>query len=224
METRTVNAGLVTRIVPQLERFINRQILGIEPDPDHWPAPPDLGSLAIPAGTFLSDDAGQTLILGCEYSSGWPRRRTVIGAQAFRFENNHEYDCGWRLCDVAARFIRRHASDDFNLLTIVPPADTYGQLRSLPWLAGRVAKSMEIPYLPDVFESVGPLAVHPDALRRPTIPLTELFRVADSHAPRLKNSRVLLIDWRRHSGRTLLTLTRMLCGKGAAVVRFAWLG
>lgn len=223
MEARTVSVGLVSRVVPQLERFINRQILGIEPDIDHWPPPPDVGSLPVPAGLILSDEAGQTLILGHESSATRPRRRTVMGAQAFRFEKNLEYDCGWRLCDVAARFIRRHTDEPFDCLTIVPPPDTFGQIGILPWLAARLAQSLGISYQPDIFETTSPLAVHPDASRRATLPLTETFRIGRAHAGNVKDARVLLIDWRHHSGRTLLTLTRMLRKKGAEVVRFVWL-
>jgi len=75
-----------------------------------------------------------------------------------------------------------------------------------------------------MFVTAGPLAVHADSVRRPTLPMTEMFRIEADHASRLDGVHVLLIDWRRHSGRTLLTLTRMLRRKGAQVVRFVWLG
>lgn len=224
MAARKVNTGLLARVAPQVERFINRNILGIEPDPDHWPAPPDCGSLPVPDGITLADDAGETLILGREFTSGWPHRRTVIGAHAYRFEENGEYDCGWRLADVASRFIRMHSASNFDLVTIVPPPDTFGHVRVLPWIAKRLAQMLEIAYQPELFEAAGPVAAHPDLVRRPTLPLTEMFRIGNANVARLKGARVLLVDWRRHKEKTLLTLARMLRKKDAQVTRFVWLG
>ena len=224
MHAPSVNGGLLARVAPQAGRFINRNILGLQPDPDHWPMPHNAGSLPVPTGITLSDDAGQTLILDREFTRAWPRRRTAIGAHAFRFEENSEYDCGWRLANVASRFIRRHGTPEFNLAGIVPPPDTFGHLRVLPWAAQRLTQLLEIAFQPKLFETAGPLAVHPDRARRPTLPLTEMFRIGNTSATQLTDTRVLLIDWRRHSGKTLLTLARMLRKKGAQVVRFVWLG
>ncbi len=224
MAGHTINSGVIARVAPQLERFINRQILGIEPDPDHWPIPHDVASLSVNGGFTLTDEAGPTMILGCEFTPKRLRRRTVTGAHAYRFEENLEYDCGWRLCDAAARFIRREMAGAINYVTTVPPPDTFGQVRVLPWLAQRLANLLQVDYLPNLFVTSGPLAVHPDLVRRPALPLAEMFRLNPECPARLDGARILLIDWRRHSGRTLLTLTRMLRRKGAEVARFAWLG
>jgi hypothetical protein len=211
-------------MAPLVERFVNHHILGLQPDPDHWPVPHDVGSLPVPTGTTLSDDAGRTLILANEFSPTWPRRRTVAGAHAYRFEENGEFDCGWRLTDVAARFLRTRFPRAFDLAGIVPPPDTYGVRRVLPWVAERLARSLDIPFEPVLFETTCPLAAHPDRTGRPTRPMTGIFQINDTLDVRLKDSRVLLMDWRRHSGKTLLILARMLRRKGAEVVRFAWLG
>jgi hypothetical protein len=224
MRVLTANAGLLARVAPQAGRFINRNILGLQPDPDHWPMPHNAGSLPVHRGITLSDDTGQTLILDHEFTRAWPRRRTAIGAHAFRFEENSEYDCGWRLADVASRFLRRHGTPKFDLAGIVPPPDTFGHVRVLPWVARRLALLLGSSYQSDLFETTCPLAVHPDRVRRPALPLTEMFRIGNASITQLKDARVLLIDWRRHSGKTLLTLARMLHKKGAQVVRFVWLG
>ncbi len=220
----TANVGLLARVAPQAERFINRNILGLQPDPDHWPMPHNCGSLPVPEGMTLNDDTGQTLILDREFMSTWPHRRTTIGAHVFRFEENSEYDCGWRLADVASRFIRRHGGPEFDLAGIVPPPDTFGHVRVLPWVARRFAQLLKVSFQPDLFETTCPLSVHPDRQRRPALPLTEMFRIGNASITQLKDARVLLIDWRIQNGKTLLTLARLLRKKGAQVARFAWLG
>jgi hypothetical protein len=211
-------------MAPLVERFVHRHILGLQPDPDHWPVPHDVGGLAVPAGMTFSDDAGQTLILANEFYPTWPRRRTAIGAHAYRFEENGELDCGWRLADVAARFLRDRCPRGFDLAVIVPPPDTYGCRRILPWVAERLARVLDIQFKPALFETACPLAAHPDRTRRPTLPITEIFQISHTPDVPLKDARVLLLDWRRHSGKTLLILARILRKCGAEVMRFTWLG
>ena len=94
----------------------------------------------------------------------------------------------------------------------------------LPWVAERLTLIMDIPYEPSLFETACPLGSHPDVSRHLPLPLTEMFRINDACVSKLENARVLLIDWRLHSGRTLLTLARMLRKKGAEILRFTWLG
>ena len=224
MTTVRANSGRLAHVAPQVERFINRHFLGLQPDPDQWPAPLDLNRLTVPAGIVLNDETGQTLILSHEFMPAWHRRRTAVGAHAYRFERNGEYDCGWRLAGVAARFIRRHGHSALDFAGIVPPPGAYGSRRVLPWVAERLARTLDIAFEPSLFETACPLGNHPDVTKRLLLPLTEMFRINDAYDSKLANARVLLIDWRLHRGRTLLTLARMLRKKGAEVLRFTWLG
>ena len=83
MHAPSANAGLLAHVAPQAGRFINRNILGLQPDPDHWPMPHNAGSLPVPTGITLSDDAGQTLILDREFTrplttiTGKPRGQKI---------------------------------------------------------------------------------------------------------------------------------------------------
>lgn len=227
-----MKAGLAAHAVLGLERLIFRHILGLQPDPDCWPVPIGINRLAVPQGIDTADALGPVWSLDAEFMRAWHHRRTPIGAHAFRFEQNGEYDCGWRLADVAARFLQEHdRSDGLTMLTIVPPAPVYRRVSVLPWLGRRLAELLRLQYVPDAFDMTRPLPGHPDsvfgvnrdAASRPKITLDELYRMPDETVSQFSNQRVLLTDWRLHAGRTLTTLTRLLQRHNAEVVRFTWL-
>ncbi len=219
-----MNAPRIDRFASGARRLIDRHIFGLTTDPDSWPKPDDLGSIPLPEGIPLDDDAGHVWILDNERLSAWHRLRTVIGAQAFRFEQNEEYDCGWRLVDVAARFLQSHG-DDWNaaLVAMVPPPPVYTSIPVLPWLGARLATTIDARFVPDLFAASAPYPTHPDVIPHAKMPPSGLFRIKGSSESNLAGVHVLLIDWRYHHGRTLSTLARMLRRSGADVVRFAWL-
>jgi hypothetical protein len=219
-----IRTGRIASVGPDLERFLNRYVLGQQPDPDAWPRPRDIGRLPAPTGIETVDDDGCTLILAREFIHGWPRRRTAIGAHAYRFERNREYDCGWRLADAAARFLVAKEAVPVDLVTIVPPTNTHGSRQVLPWVAQRMAELLGALYEPNAFIAVCPLAKHPDIAQRLKLPPAEVFRMNDAVKPALDGQRVLLTDWRRNRGKTLRLLTRRLGKHGADVIRFAYLG
>lgn len=224
MATLPVKTGLLGRLAPEAERFIYRHILGVQPDPDHWPQPDDVGMLPVPNGIVLTDKAGRTFILDREFSELWHHRRTAVGAAAFRFAENGEYDCGWRIADVAARFVERCDPTAFDCVTIIPPPITFGQTRILPWIGARLAQILNVANEPSLIETTAPIAAHPDLARKPALLTNEMFNISQATAPYLAGSRVLLIDWRYHKGHTLLAIARMLRKRGADVTRFAFLG
>lgn len=178
----------------------------------------------MPAGIAADDDAGPVWILDNERLPAWHRRRTVIGAQAFRFEQNEEYDCGWRMADVAARFVdSRCENPPPMLVAIVPPPPVYAPVPVLPWLGNRLAQLLEVRFVPELFAACAPFPSHPDLIPHAKVPPSGLFRVKGDAVRDLAGVRVLLIDWRYHHGRTLSTLARMLRRSGADVTRFVWL-
>jgi hypothetical protein len=215
---------LIDRVASSAERLIDRHIFGLQTDPNFWPPPSDCASIPVPVGINTSDDAGPAWILDNESLPAWHGRRTVIGAQAFRFECNEEYDCGWRLADVAARFLRLlcHGNDP-GIITIVPPPTIYTPVPVLHWLGTRLAQSLDAGFVPGLFEAACPFHVHPDDIPHPKLTLSAMFRVNGDAGVNLQSQRVLLIDWRYHQGRTLTTLARLLRRSHAEVVRFAWL-
>jgi hypothetical protein len=220
----TIGTGLIAHVVPDLERLLNRHVLGVQPDPDAWPRPRDIGRLPTPTGIETVDDDGRMLILAREFTHAWHRGRTAIGAHAYRFEQNREYDCGWRLADVAARLLAAEEATPIDLVTIVPPPDTYGRRRVLPWIAARLADLLDAKYEPNLLSTVCPLAKHPDIAQRLKLAPTDVFRINDTVNVPLDGQRVLLTDWRHYRGKTLRLLSRLLGKQGADVIRFAFLG
>src|SRR3972149_10660842 len=215
---------LIDRVVSSAERQINRYIFGLQPNPHFWPPPSDCASIPVPAGISVSDDDGPAWILDAEHLRAWHRRRTVIGAQAFRFEWNEEYDCGWRLADVATRFLRLQCvGKDPPIVTIVLPPTVYTPVPVLHWLGVRLAESLDAEFVPDLFEAACPFHIHPDDIHHPRLTLNDMFRISGSASINLKAQRVLLIDWRYHQGRTLTTLARLPRRSRGEAVRLAWL-
>lgn len=215
--------GLIANIAPDLERFLNRHVLGVDVAPDYWPKPRDISTLPIPNGFDIADDAGSGWILAREYHDGWPKRRTAVGAHGYRFAHNREFDCGWRLVDCAARLIRANMESDFACVTILPPANVFRANEILPWLAVRLAGELNTAFIPDLFTAVCPLAVHPDVARHLRVPSTNVFVLNDQSPVHLGGARVLLLDWRYHSGRTLRALAGLMRRRGAEVTRLVWL-
>ncbi len=217
-----MGVAIAKRFVPAFERLANRYLLGLEPDPDIWPKPANTNSIPVAPGIPREDSYGQIWSLDREHSSAWHRRRTVAGAQAYRFSHNTEYDCGWRLVDAAARFLDQNDIGKIDLVTIVPQPLAFGQAYRIEWMGQRLADVMGARLVRDLFTVTVPYSIHPD-IRRPAFPLAEVFDLADMPDVSLDRTRVLLLDWRFHRGRTLATLARKLTQCEATVVRFTWL-
>lgn len=225
-----VMKSVLSRVLPGWERFIDRHVLGERPDPDHWPEPHDVARLPVPAGIDHADAAptnsgvlrtGPAWVLGREFLPVWHRRRTGMGAQAYRFTQNEEYDCGWRLVDVAFRFLcARMADHRPGLVVIVPPPPVYTPVRTLEWLAERLARRFDAAYAPELFAAVAPIGAHADRVKRLPVVPRELYEM--SGAADLEGRFVLLVDWQWHRGRTITILARKLDRAGARVMRFAW--
>jgi len=222
LPTPATHPGVIARLREGLSRLVNRHVLGLAPDPDTWPEPPDVDCLPIPAGVDHSSDLGPARSLDCEFTRAWHRRRTVIGAQAYRFEHNEEYDCGWRLVDVAARFLRQSQPDTYiDLVSLVPPPPVYAPVPVLAWVGKRLALRLNTEFLPELLTATAPFGTHPDLAPRLPVPLGELYRLDDPAFIRGKT--LLLIDWCWHKGRTMKTITKLLRQNGAHVVCFTWL-
>ena len=213
---------VISNLTLQLRQFLNRHILGQRPDPETWPVPTDLGSLPIPDGIDCADTAGPAWICAPEKSAVWHKRRTVIGAQAYRFIRNEEYKCGWRLVDLAQRFIAdREADDKPEIVTILPPPPITMRVPALTWCAERLAERFDARFMPDLFDPVAPIGRHPDlTLKLPTIP-AEFYSIANTL--QLTGKVILLCDWRWHRGRMITILARRLAIAGAVPIRFTWL-
>ncbi|MEW5702812.1 MAG: hypothetical protein AB1792_11375 [Candidatus Zixiibacteriota bacterium] len=163
-----------------------------------------------------------TWSLDHEFAQGWPRRRTVIGAQAYRFARNEEYDCAWRLADVAARFLLGKSSDRrIDEVALIPPPAIYAPVPVLEWLGKRLAERLNARFRRSLIAAVAPLGAHADVEPHLPVPLGELYRV-DASAP-IQGKTIMLVDWRWHQGRTLRTVAAMLRRGGADVVGFTWL-
>jgi len=218
-----IRAAVIERLAPEMERFLNRYILGLEPDPDHWPEPPDIGSLSVPSGLPREDEFGLAWTLDPEFIPNPIKRRTVIGAHAYRFTHNREYDCGWRLVDVTARFLRAQDAEAIDLVTFIPPPPVFSHVDALGWSAKRLAGCLGAEFAPCLIQSASPLTVHPDTVARPNIPLAEMYTLSPTHGLSLAGRSLLLLDWRWHRGRSITTVGRLLAHHKAAVTRFTFL-
>lgn len=219
--TRT---GVIGRLLPEMERFLNRQILGIEPDPDQVPPPSDLDRFPVPEGIDRRDEFGPVWILDREYTPKPFKRRTGVGALAYRFATNREFDCGWRLVDAATRCLTARGLPPVDVVTIIPPPPVFAPVRALEWTGVRLANALNAVFLPDLIVQAAPLTVHPDTKSRGPIPPVEMFSVDPNLSTAVAERLVLLIDWHWHAGRSITTVARQLARHGAAVIRFAFLG
>lgn len=214
---------VVGRLSGSLERIVYAGVLGLSPDPDTHPEPADLHSLPLPAGIDRSTDDIPAWALEPEFQNRWPWRRTLIGAHAYRLEETGEYDCGWRLADLAARFLRsRLAQQDWHLVATIPPPPVFTKTPVLEWTAARLARILNAHFRPDLFEPMAPIHQHTDRLRRHPMPLVDLYPIGQPKS--VFQKRVLLTDWRWEKGRTMLTLAKSLRHAGAEVCCLTWLG
>jgi predicted amidophosphoribosyltransferase len=213
---------MITRLREGCRRIVSRHVLGLAPDPDTWPEPRDVGALPVPAGVDHSSDLGPAWSLDREVTPAWHRRRTVIGAQAYRFEHNGEYDCGWRLVDAAARFLSvRQPDQQFDLVALVPPPPVYAPVSVLEWSGERLARRLNLGFHPAFLAANAPVGTHPDLERHLPLPISELYRLSEP-AP-IRGQTLLLLDWRWHKGRTMKTIAKLLRQNGANAVCFTWL-
>lgn len=204
-----------------LQTLLYRHVLGLVPDPETWPPPPDVSSLPLPSGRERTDETLHGWAMSPEFAPGWPQRRTAIGAQAYRFTTNGEYDCGWRLCDLATRFLTIKSPEKCDLVIPVPTPPIFTPVEPVEWLGQRLAKSLAATFRPDLVALSAPLADHADRLRHPPLPWGDLFRLTRPES--VFNRRVLLIDWRWERGRSLKAIQKLLRHAGAEVVCFSWL-
>ncbi|GAB4329255.1 MAG: hypothetical protein Kow0074_25690 [Candidatus Zixiibacteriota bacterium] len=217
-----MTAGVIGRMAPELERFLHRHILGAAPHPDHWPAPADIDRLPVPPGRDISDETGASWVLASEHMRAWHHRRTSIGAHGYRFAHNGEFDCGWRLADVAARFVLERLDTTIDMITLLPPPPIYRSRFVLPWVTQRLAERLRVPFVPNLFDAAAPYAEHPDIARHLAIPTTSLFSLSRETDIQLSGVSVLLVDWMRYTGQTLRALAQLLKRKGATVIRLTW--
>lgn len=221
MFTRVSARSLLKRIPVQLERLAHRHILGLTPDPETWPAPPGIDSIPLPSGIETFGEQLRGWALDREFAGRWPKRRTVIGAQAYRLETNGEYDCGWRLENLADRFLKSRLEPQIDVLIPVPPPQIYRQVPCLEWTSERLAQSLGATYRPDLIEASAPLMDHADRLSKLPVSWGDLFVLTRPES--VFNKRILLCDWRWERGRSLTALTKLLRHAGAEVVCFTWM-
>ena len=148
-------------------------------------------------------------------------KRTVIGAHAYRFDINGEYDCGWRLINLAGRFITANAASPHDILATVPPIPIFRPISTLEWAGERLARDMNCTFRPDLIGVSAPLADHADRLRTPPVPWGDLYRL--NRPESVYGKHVLLCDWRWEKGKSMTAMSKLLRHAGAEVVCFAWM-
>ncbi len=216
-----VNRSLVQQIGARLERLIARHTLGLTPDPATWPMPADIDSLPLHTGIEKTGEKLIGRVLDAEFLNRWPHRRTIVGAHAYRFENNGEYDCGWRLANLAARFIQTGAVQPHDLLITIPPPQVYRSVQALDWSGERLARLLDCTFRPDLVGLSAPLSDHADRLTKLPAPWGDLFRL--NRPESVFNKRVLLCDWRWEKGKSMTAVSKLLRHAGAEVLCFAWI-
>jgi hypothetical protein len=221
MFTRSAAHSLLRRLPIHLERLAHRHILGLTPDPDSWPAPQDCDSIPLPSGIEKTGELIRGWVLDREFSGDWPRRRTVIGAQAFRLDTNGEYDCGWRLVSLAERFLKQRLESPIDIVIPLPPPQIYRQVPCLEWSSERLARALGSTFRPDLIEVSAPLMDHADRLSKLPVSWGDLFILTRPES--VFNKQVLICDWRWEKGKSLTALTKLLRHAGAEVVCFAWM-
>lgn len=221
MLTRISAHAFVKQLPVRLQRFAYRHLLGLSPDPETWPAPTDRDCIPLPLGIEKSGEQLHGWVLDREFTEGWPRRRTVVGAQAYRLESNGEYDCGWRLVSLAERYIRGRQETQIDIVIPVPPPQIFRQVPQLEWTCERLSRSIGAAFRPDLIEVSAPMMDHADKLTGLPVPWGDLFVLTRPES--VFNKRVLLCDWRWERGKSLTALTKLLRHAGAEVVCFAWM-
>jgi len=216
-----VNTALVQQLGYRLERLIARHTLGLMPDPVTWPMPLDIDSLPLHKGLEKSGEKFTGRVLDTEFLDRWPHRRTVVGAHAYRFETNGEYDCGWRLANLAARFIQAETMQPYDLLITIPPPQVYRSVQTLEWSGERLARLLDCIFRPDLISLSAPLSDHADRLTKLPAPWGDLFRL--NRPESVFNKRVLLCDWHWEKGKSMTAVSKLLRHAGADVLCFAWL-
>lgn len=221
MLTRFSAHVFVKQLPFQLQRFAYRHVLGLSPDPETWPAPADRDSIPLPYGIEKCGEQLHGWVLDKEFTDGWPRRRTVIGAQAYRLESNGEYDCGWRLVSLAERFLKDRLESTIDIVLPLPPPQIYRQVPCLEWSSERLARTLRATFRPDLIEVSAPLIDHTDRLSKLPASWGDLFTLTRPES--VFNKQVLLCDWRWEKGKSQTALTKLLRHAGADVVCFAWM-
>jgi hypothetical protein len=211
----------VKQLPVYLQRLVYRHILGLTPDPETWPVPADRDSIPLSSGIEKSGEQLHGWVLEKEFSNGWPRRRTIVGAHAFRFLTNGEYDCGWRLVSLAERYIKGKPGAQIDIIIPVPSPQIFRPVADLEWTCERLSRSIGATFRPDLVEVAAPLMDHADRLFKRPVPWGDLFVLTRPES--VFNRRVLLCDWRWERGKSLTALTKLLRHAGAEVVCFAWM-
>lgn len=221
MTSRSAAHALVKKLPVRLQRLAYRHMLGLTPDPETWPAPADRDSIPLPIGIDKPGEQIRGWVLDKEFTDGWPRRRTVLGAQAYRLESNGEYDCGWRLVSLAERSIGSRHQAQIDIVIPVPPPQIFRQVPQLKWTCERLSRSIGAAFRPDLIEVAAPLMDHADRLTKLPVPWGGLFVLTRPQS--VFNKRILLCDWRWERGKSLTAVTKLLRHAGAEVVCFAWM-
>lgn len=221
MSGGTLHESFLQTIMRRLERVIGQRVGGVAPDPESWPPPGDCDRLQLVPAVEKSFDDMRAWVLGHELQGDWIRRRTTLGAQAYRLESNGEYDCGWRLVSLAARFIQSAHERRPDLLIPVPRAQVFSPVDALDWCCSRLASSVGATYRPDLIALSAPLSDHPDRLSHMPVTWGELFRI--TRPATVFGKHILLCDWRWERGKSMMALSKVLRKAGAEVVCFAWM-
>ena len=217
-----MNGSFIARLGKGMDRLAHRYLLGEVPNPETWPPPHDLDSLPLPEGSNKSDGDSTAWAMAREFTEGWTHRRTRIGAQAHRFVENGEYDCGWRMVSLAQRFMAAHAPNTtWDILTIIPPPPVFTPTPVLEWSAKRLAHALGVRFRPDLFAMAAPLRDHPDRLRKLPLPLADLMIL--THPESVFGKKMILADWRWEKGRAMSAASKLLRRAGADVFCLAWL-
>lgn len=209
------------RISEQFKRVVVRYVLGMTPDPETWPAPAAAESIPLPSVIEKSAENLHGWVLDREFSERWFRRRTNVGARAYRLEVNGEYDCGWELVHLAERLLRSRLDERPELVMPVPPAPVFRRVHALEWSTERLARLLATSYRPDLISVSAPLVDHPDRISRLPVTWGDLYRL--SRPESVFNKRILLCDWRWEQGKAMMALAKLLRKAGAEVVCFAWM-
>ena len=217
-----MNGSFIAHLGKNLDRLAHRYLLGEAPNPESWPPPSDVDALALTEGQDKSDGDFAAWVIAREFTEGLTHRRTPIGAQAYRLAENGEYDCGWRMVDLAHRFVAAHSTNaTWDIVTIIPPSPVFTPTPVLEWSAERLARLRGARFRPDLFAMAAPLRDHPDRLRKLPLPLADLMILTYPESVYAK--KVILADWRWEQGRAMSAASKLLRRAGAEVFCLAWL-